>query len=179
MSNTSIKSRKTNANKFTDSDGNYQKQAINWKKIFIFISIFFSVCLCLYLIWGIGFGGNKYLKMNKEAKLMYETVFAENDIDNYKEKTNAKWEEDSWSQLEDINSELVEKDYSYNKKAYVVEISNKISKNDCWIAITDKSRTADDNPDGEKPSQTIFVHHEIVDGTIIVTDIKDPYETAV
>lgn len=162
-------------NPFLDENGDYRKQRIDWWRITKIITIIVVIIGSIYIIWAFVFGGQKFLRMKKEASLMYETVFHDNDIDKYEEKTKAEWSDEAWSDLKSINDELVRKNFSYGKP-FVVEISLKNNKSDCWIAITDKTRTITDDPDNEKPMQSVFVHEVIKEGNLKITEIIDPYD---
>lgn len=170
-----VKNTNTEHNPFVDSEGNYRKQGINWWRIVKIVTILVIVVGSIYLIWAFTFGGQKFLRMKDEASLMYETVLCDNDIDEYKEKTDAEWSNEAWDQLESINDELISKDYSYGKP-FIVEISLKNSNSDCWIAITDKTRTATDDEEGVKPSKSVFVHEVIDGGNLKITEMIDPYD---
>lgn len=170
-----IKKSDKTLNPFVDENGEYKKQRIDWWRIAKIITILVVVLGTIYLIWAFAFGGQKFLRMKNEASLMYETVFHDNDIDKYEEETKAEWTSEAWSELESINDELISKDFSYGKP-YVVEISLENSKSDCWIAITDKTRTITDDPDDVKPMKSLFVHEVIEEGDLTITEIKDPYD---
>ncbi len=160
-------------NRFQDENGNYQKQDINWKKILIALATIASVVTIVVLIWGYAFGGFSWNKMRKEGSLLYETIYVEHDIDSYESKTKAEWSSVAQNQLYETVERLEEEHYFYSKKSYVVEISKKNSSNDCWVAITDKTIPGE-NPEG-LPSKTIFVHEQIIDGQLNITELLDVY----
>ncbi len=161
--------------KFIDENGEYKPGKLNWIKITTVTSIVIAVILIIVSIWGFVFGGFKFLKMKKEAELLYETVYVSNDIDSYKSETKAIWDDGALEILENTNDSLINDEITYSDKSYITEISNKKNNNDCWIAVTDKTRSELDNEEA-LTSPTIFVHEEIIDGVLHITELEDVYE---
>ncbi len=163
------------ANPYQDEFGQYKGGSIDWWKLAKVWSVIIAVVIVIVLIWGYLIGGFKFLEMRGEAKDMYETVFVEHDAKKYLDNTDAVWDSQAETLLYDTADKLENDNYTYSDKSYVVEISKKNSKNDCWIAITDKTRTLTD-PE-EWPNSTIFVHEEFIDGELNITEIKDVYKS--
>lgn len=171
---TKYKETNNEHNRFHDENGNYRKQDINWMKVIISTVIALFIIGSIVAFWGWGLGGFSWGKMRKEAELLYETVYVNHDIEQYTEDTNAIWTDDAYTQLVKTNDKLTTNDYHFSSKSYVVEISKKTTRNDCWISITDKTILVDDIEDGD-PMPTIFVHQEIIDGQLNITGLTDVY----
>lgn len=162
--------------KFHDENGQYRKLPINWFKVLIALISIVIVITLIVSIWGWGAGGFKFLKMKNEAKDVYEIVYVNHDVDKYLNETSAIIEPEVEEMLIETSSKLSSQDYSYSKKSYAVEISLKTNRNDCWIAVTDKTRTKNDNPDHNKPEPTVFIHEIFEKNTLFIKEVKDVYD---
>ncbi len=163
-------------NIFQDENGQYKKNSIKWVKVAISLTIVIVVIISIILTWGYGFGGFSFSKFKNESENIYKQIYVEHNSQEYFENTNSVWTEEAKQQVLLSEQELKENNYSYSEKSYAVESSKKVSNNEYYIAITDKTRTKNDDPDNVKPSPTIFIHEKMIDGKINILDTYDVYE---
>lgn len=161
--------------KFKDEKGNYRKLPINWTKIILVWLVIILVVGIVISIWGWGIGGFKYLKGKRFANDLYENIYVEHNYDEYMKKHDDEFSTEAQKTLKLTNDLLTEREYSYSKNN-IVEISNKINRNDFWLAVTDKTVSPDVIYSEDQPMPTVFIHETFEGGEIYVTGVTKVYE---
>lgn len=161
--------------KFKDEKGDYRKLPINWSKIVIVWIVIILVIGIAVAIWGWGIGGFKYLKGKRFANDLYENIYVDHNYDLYMENHDDEFSTEAKTTLKQTNDLLTERDYTYSKNN-IVEISNKVNRNDVWLAVTDKNVSQDVVYSDEQPMPTVFIHETFTKDGLFITGVTKVYE---
>lgn len=163
---------------FKNQDGEYVPQKIRWLKILITLLILGAVGTGLWAAWAYGIGGKIYKELRGVVRTAYVEIFIDRNLDfctqNEGDLLPGLPDNGYQSCLYTVQN-LISKDYSYSNN-YVIEVADKISRNNYWIAVTDLNWNQEEANDEGVYWASVAFHTVKTDGNHKILDITDVFK---